>query len=331
MVLNGDSEIRDRIRRSAVIREEQGTSILSFHAMGTRCRISIVEPSRQAANAYLDHCLNWVATFEAKYSRFLNTSLISRINDTAGKQWIETDEETDRILALCNDLVFFTKGAFDPTSLPLIKLWNWKQSPAAIPSQEAINETRKITGWNKIQRKPGAIFLPEPGMALDLGGIGKEYAVDVVTAQAAQFGITSALVDFGQDIKGIGHPPGRPAWHVGLEDPASPGTCWGSVAVQNCAVASSGDYLRYFTQNGRRYGHILDPRTGEPVDNGCLLVNVVAPTCTIAGILSTTAFILGPRDGLDLIQRYHGAGGAISTNNGRQISTHLYEYLVHNS
>jgi len=328
MVLNPNIALRERVRQSAVVNEEDRLSTLTFHAMGTRCRVRIVEPSRPAANGYFDQVLTWVADFEAKYSRFLNDSLIGFINGAAGKMWVEVDEETDRLFNLCNDLFFLTNGAFDPTALPLIRLWNWKANPPVMPTEEAIQAARELTGWKRIQRRRSAIFLPQAGMCLDLGGIGKEYAVDMVAALATQYGVEHVLVDFGQDIRVLGHPPGRPAWHVGLENPQTPGTCWGSVAVNNHAVASSGDYLRHFVHDGQRYGHIVDPRTGRPVANGCLLVNVVASTCTVAGILSTTAFILGPREGFHLINGYHGAAGAIFTEQGNFITQRFYDHLI---
>jgi thiamine biosynthesis lipoprotein len=165
-------------------------------------------------------------------------------------------------------------------------------------------------------------------MCLDLGGIGKEYAVDRVLTLAASYGVRDVLVDFGQDMRALGRPPARAAWHIGLENPRSPGSCWGSVAAFNHAVASSGNYLRCFLHEGRRYGHIIDPRTGCPVDNRCLSVNVIAPTCTLAGILSTTAFILGPQDGYELINRTFGASGAIITETGTLITPRFYENLV---
>lgn len=328
MVLNQDAAVRDRVRQSAVIREANGLTVLTFHAMGTRCRALFVEPSRAAANAFLEDLLGWVAAFEARYSRFLEGSLISRINAAAGQHWVETDADADRMFALCAEMVFLTRGAFDPTALPLIKLWNWKQQPPAIPSDAAIAAARELVGWNQVQRRAGGIFLPQPGMALDLGGIGKEYAVDCALAIALQHRVDNVLLDFGQDIRVHGKPPGRPAWHVGLENPASPGSCWASVAVQDHAVASSGDYLRHFQHNGRRYGHIIDPRTGYPVENECLAVNVVAPNCTHAGILSTTAFILGPQEGYHLINSFPGASGALLTQHGNRITPRFYEHLV---
>lgn len=166
-------------------------------------------------------------------------------------------------------------------------------------------------------------------MSLDLGGIGKEYAVDCVVQLATAHGIANVLVDFGQDLCTRGAPAGKPAWHIGLEDPCNAGKCWAGVAIKDKAVATSGDYLRHFMINGRRYGHIIDPRTGYPVDNGCRAVSVIASTCTAAGILATTAFILGPTEGLKLIGNYMGAEGCITTNNSRHETRRFHEYVTH--
>jgi thiamine biosynthesis lipoprotein len=326
MVLSDQASLRDRVRQSATIRDQDGVSTLTFFAMGTRCRVLFAEPAGDKVRACGEQVLDWVADFEATYSRFLEGSLISRINQAAGKNWVEVDEETDRLFDLCQSLFFFTRGVFDPTSLPLIRLWDWKK--AVLPDDQAIAAAREVVGWNKVQRRRGEIFLPLAGMALDLGGIGKEYAVDRAALLAARHGIQNVLVDFGQDIRAHGKPPGRPAWHVGLENPRQPGTCWASVAVTDHAVATSGDYLRHFVHQQRRYGHIIDPRTGHPVANPCQAVSVVAPVCSVAGILTTTAFILGPQEGFHLIHSYLGASGAIVTETTNLITPRFYDHLV---
>ena len=276
----------------------------------------------------MDRALQWTAEFEAKYSRFIPESVIGRINQNAGEAWVEIDEETERLFSLCHDLWFFTQGAFDPTALPVIQLWNWKVEPEKLPDEARVRQVKELVGWRKVQRKKGAIFLPAPGMCLDLGGIGKEYAVDIVMAIAAEHGIENVLVDFGHDVRVHGCPPARPAWHIGLEDPRKPGSCWAGVLVKNQAVASSGDYLRHFQRNGRRYGHIVDPRTGYPVYNDCRSVTVIAPTCTVAGILSTTAFILGSKAGLSLIEGYFGAEGSINTETARLQTSRFFEHVA---
>ncbi len=321
--------VLERVRASVQeMPARSGTRRVGFQAMGTWCEITLHAASRGAADRFIPAAIEWVAAFETKYSRFLPDSLISRINAAAGQEWVTTDPETDQLFGLCSELFFLTRRAFDPTALPLIRLWNWKAQPFVLPTDAAIQQARELTGWNKIQRRPGGIFLPKNGMCIDLGGVGKEYAVDRVVQLAAEFGVRDVLVNFGQDIHAAGTPPSLPAWHVGLEDPKKPGSCWGGVAARDLAVATSGDYLRKHEHNGRRYGHILDPRTGYPVDNGCRAVTVLAPTCTVAGILSTTAFILGPKDGLELISSYRGASGCILTETQRYETRQFAEHLT---
>lgn len=329
MVLNSVS-VLERVRAS--VRElsgRAGTRKVGFQAMGTHCEITFHTTNRSAADHFIQSAVRWVAEFEAKYSRFIPDSLIGRINQAAGDHWVEIDPETDLLFALCQDMYFLTRRAFDPTALPLIQLWNWKAQPPAIPTEAAIRAALDCVGWNKLQRKPNAVFLPKKGMAIDLGGIGKEFAVDRVVQIAEQSGLAHVLVNFGQDVFAKGAAPGLPAWHVGLEDPKNPGKCWAGVAASNVAVATSGDYLRKFEIQGRRYGHILDPRSGYPVDNGCCSVSVIAPSCTVAGVLSTSAFILGPKDGLDLISSSMGAAGCIQTDSKRYETRQFAEYLTH--
>ena len=304
MVLTGSSEkiVHDRVWASALRIASGDMHTLTFTAMSTHCQVKCHSFDTRLVRAYQDEVLNWVAWFEARYSRFIGDSLIGRINAAAGEHWVEIDPETEALFQLCQDMIFFTRGVFDPTALPLMKLWNWKAQAPVVPTEEAIRATRELVGWNKIQRRPGGIFLPRAGMLLDLGGIGKEYAVDRALTLGLERGLTNVLVDFGQDVRVHGRPANGDKWIIGLEDPHQPGKCWTAVAVNHEAVATSGDYVRHFTYAGKRFGHIIDPRTGYPVDNGVLSVSIVAPHCTFAGILSTAAFILGPRDGLEMME-----------------------------
>jgi thiamine biosynthesis lipoprotein len=327
-VTQSSLSVLERVRRSATESLTSGNYNLAFQAMGTVCRVQFRCGQASLARTFQDEVLTWVAQFEAKYSRFLADSLISRINAAAGEHWVEIDPETQNLIKLCSEMFFFTRGAFDPTALPLIKLWNWKSQPAALPTADQLAAARELCGWNKVQLRPGGIFLPRTGMSIDLGGIGKEYAVDCVTQLALQRGIESVLVDFGQDIRVGGKPPTKGAWHIGLEDPKNPGQCWTGLAVTGNAVATSGDYLRHFKKDGRRYGHIVDPRDGQPVHNRCISVSVIAPSCTVAGILSTTAFILGPTEGLNLISQCLGAEGCITTDQTRHQTRRFHEYVT---
>jgi thiamine biosynthesis lipoprotein len=328
MVLTSPT-IHERIFESARLNPVDGLYRLSFQAMGTFCRVDFdAFLSREKARAFSELVLHWVADFEVKYSRFSPHSLISRINAAAGTHWVDIDAETEALFNTCQEFNFITRGTFDPHSLAMLKLWNWKSNHPVIPSFVQIQDTLQLVGWNKVQRRPGAVYLPEKGMGLDLGGIGKEYAVDCVMQLAVESGITNVLVDFGQDLRMTGVPPGKPAWHIGLENPHHPGLCWSSLAIQQKAVATSGDYLRHFKHQGKRYGHIIDPRTGYPVDNGCRAVTVIAPSCTVAGVLATSAFMLGAEEGIALIENYFDAEGCITTETKTYESKNYHEYIV---
>ncbi len=302
---------------------------LAFRAMATQCEVQYTAPGGDPqAKGFEAAAEGWVRAFEAKYSRFQPASIVSRINDAAGKEWVAVDPETEALLAMCDTLHFMTRGILDPSALPLIRLWNWKADPPVVPTREAVAQALRLVGWAKVRREPGRVFLPERGMALDFGGFGKEYAVDMVSLLAKDHGVRDTLVDFGHDLRASGAPPGRPAWHIGLEDPANPGKTWGSVALSNKSIASSGDYLRSFTVAGRRYGHIIDPRTGFPVANGCTQATVIADTCLQAGMLSTAAFISGVQQGLEMIRSCPGCEGIILTEKERAQTRGFFAFVV---
>ena len=325
---DSNAVVYERVKRSAQSSLTGDFYKLSFNAMNTVCRVHFRTTNPKQAQEVQNEVLQWVAWFEARYSRFIPDSLIGQINAAAGLHWVDVDPETDALLNLCQEMIFFTRGVFDPTSLPLIRLWNWKANPPVVPDEAAVQAAQDLVGWRKIQRKPGSIFLPKTGMCLDLGGIGKEYAVDRVLTIVLQRGVSNVLIDFGADVRVHGEPPEKGAWHIGLEDPKNPGHVWTGVAVTNHAVATSGDYLRHFVNQGRRYGHILDPRSGYPVNNGILSVSVIAPHCTVAGILSTSACILGPQQGLDLISLCPGAEACITTETNRFQTKGFYAYAT---
>jgi len=302
---------------------------LTFQAMATQCEIQYTAPGGDPQAARFEAAAQaWVHAFEAKYSRFQPGSIVSRINAAAGQSWVEVDEETETLLSLCDTLHFMTRGILDPTALPLIRIWNWKANPPVIPTAAEVAAAQRLVGWKKVERQPGKVFLPQSGMALDFGGFGKEYAVDLVSLIAADHGLSDVLVDFGHDLRAAGAPPGKAAWHIGLEDPKNPGKTWASVGLTGRSIASSGDYLRSFTVGGRRYGHIIDPRTGYPVANGCTQATVIAGTCLQAGMLSTAAFIAGVDLGLELIRSCPGAEGILLTEKERAQTRGFFNYVA---
>jgi len=306
-----------------------GLDRLVFRALGTQCEVQYQVNPPGTARAFEQSVRAWVETFEGRYSRFRPDSIVSRINAAAGRDWVGIDREMEDMLDVCASVRSLTGGIIDSTAGPLLLLWDYHRPQPRLPGATEIAAARALAGWHLVQRQPGRVFLPKAGMSLDFGGWGKEWAVDAVAQLAGRHGIRHALVDFGHDIRCLGTPPGRPAWHVGLEDPFAPGQHRESVALlAGRGIASSGDYLRGFTLGGRRYGHIVDPRSGQPVAHGCRQVTVIADTCFQAGLLSTTAFVLGPDAGLAFIAQFPGAEALIVSDTGRAETRGFWNHVV---
>lgn len=308
--------------------DTRGIRTLGFTAMATNCVVKFRLDDDRSAMEFAAEALDWVARFEARFSRFKPDSVISRINSAAGGDWVEVDAETEHMLNLAGDLNQRTIGVVDASVLPLLNVWNWKQTRERLPDKDEVKAALELCGWRKIERRPGAVRLPKAGMGLDLGGFGKEYAVDYVARMARERGVRDALIDFGRDIFAMGGNGDHPFWHVGIEDGNQPGNCWGGLAVSDQAVCSSGDYHRHFTHDGIRYGHILDPRTGWPVSNGMRAVTVVAPSCIEAGAYSTAVFVLGPRDGIHLASLARGVEVCAQSESGIEGTRDFGRWLV---
>ncbi len=306
----------------------QGIRHLEFRAMGTHCSIKFRQPDEDKALAFAADALTWLGRFEAKFSRYQPQSLISTINAAAGHEWVSIDEEMEHMLNLADDLHRRTNGILDPTLLPLLRVWDWTKVHEKLPSTREVQTALALTGWGKIERRTGAIYLPIAGMGLDFGGFGKEYAVDYIARMARSSGILDALIDFGRDIYAMGGNGTHPFWHIGIQNANLPDECWGGLAISDRAVSASGDYARHFYHQGVRYGHILDPRTGWPVTNGMQAVTVVAPSCLEAGAYSTSVFVLGIQEGLHLASLARSVEVCTQAESGIDGSRGFGQFLV---
>jgi len=299
-----------------------------FHALGTMNDILFRAASRARAAVFRDAALEWIRAYEARHSVFISDSMISKINAAAGAAWVDIPPETEALFRLCDWYVWMTKGLLDPTAGPLLQLWDFRASPSRVPSEAQVREALSRIGWEKVLRQDAKVFLSCPGMKLDLGGIGKEYAVDRLVQLAAENGVRDILVDLGHDIRAAGVAPDGGPWRVGLEHPQSPGRCWGEVVLDNAALCCSGNYARYFEVEGRRYSHLINPRTGYPADSGCDAAWVHAATAVEAGALSMLAVMLGPDEGLPVIQQTQAAEGCLWLD-GRCHQTRRFHVQVH--
>lgn len=278
---------------------------LSGQAMGTVWEIKVAGGQRPSAAQLQTICQDFFKTSEQRLSYFLPGSEISRLNEKAGKSPVTLSPAAFDLIKQAKNYGHLTKGAFDLTVAPLLRLWGFYRGQGRRPEPDKIQEILGLIGYQKVElaEPQRTVFLPQPGMAVDLGGIAKGWAVDELVKILRQNGIREALVDLGGNIYGLGRPNG---WQVGVKDPRDKTRILAVLKLRDQAVATSGDYERYFTIAERRYCHIFDPRTGWPVANGVASVTVVAPTGLQADALSTSLFVLGPDQGLDLIKRWPG-------------------------
>lgn len=292
----------------------QGLYKLAFEAIGSHCVIQFRCERAETARAFRLAALSWMRDFEGAFSRFLPGSELSRVNAAAGGPPVPVTQAFVKMLELCELVHALSGGVHDPTSLPLTLLWDRAEDHQQLPGQAEMAATLDLVGWKKVEWADGFVRLPRPGMSLDFGGFGKEYAVDRVVRIAGDFSIRDLLVDFGRDIATLGCPPDFTHWVVGVEDALFPDKPLLRAALSGSAMASSGNYRRYRTIRGTRYGHQIDPRTGETASTGIDAVTCIASSCLVAGLFSQAAFILGARAGLALLESQPGVEGVIQTS-----------------
>ncbi|MEJ6635137.1 MAG: FAD:protein FMN transferase [Akkermansiaceae bacterium] len=297
---------------------------LRFKALGTNCVVQFRAPSVEAAKGYRAAALGWIREFENTWSRFRPDSLLCQINASAGKTAVELTPEQDEVVRLCEHTYRTSRKIIDPSSYPLTRLWDEAEQRDVVPSEKAIAEAVKLVGWEKVEFSDGRIFLPEGGMALEIGGFGKEYAVDQLIALARSFEIEHALVDLGRDVATLGSPPHGPYWVVGAENAQQLDAPLHRLAITNQALTTSGNGRRFRSIAGEEFGHIIDARSGSPVKNDLLTATCLANDCLTAGLLSTSACILGAEAGMAEIDRSLNAEALFQTK-----TTTLFSHSIH--
>ena len=223
---------------------------------------------------------------EQRYSRYLDDSLVSTINRRAGSQtFTEVDTETAALLDLAGQLWQESGGLFDITSGPLRRAFNFQNGGGASPEQ--LDAARALIGWERIEWRDNGLRLPIAGMEIDLGGLVKEYAADCAAQLMREAGVKHGLIELAGDVVAIGVQASDAPWSVGIRDPQQDSSIL-AVHLTDSAMATSGNYARVIKHDGRAYGHLLDPRSGLPVE-GPTSVTVIDTRCLTAGAVSTVA------------------------------------------
>jgi thiamine biosynthesis lipoprotein len=262
-----------------------------FQAMASDCEVLLEVDGQAEAAEVLRLVADEARRIEHKFSRYRRDNVLHRINTAHGAR-VEVDDETADLLdyaALCHRL---SEGRFDITSGVLRRAWRFDGSDR-LPAPELVQQLLAQVGWDKLDWQRPRLHLPA-GMEIDFGGLGKEYAVDRAARLARAQTAASFVINFGGDLFINGPRREGAVWSIGVEDPrAGEPSALAQLKVRRGGVATSGDARRFLLKEGRRYGHILDPRTGWPVEGAPRSVTVVGPTCMEAGMLATFAILCG--------------------------------------
>ena len=269
--------------------------VYPFRALGSSCEFQLYGDSREQLEDVAAAGHAEIRRIEIKYSRYRDDSVVSQINRSAETGVaVSVDAETCGLLDYAQTAYEQSGGVFDITSGVLRRVWDFKSGK--LPAAEEVDELLQLVGWSRVEYRQSRISLPRRGMEIDFGGFGKEYAADRIAGQCRALGIRAGLIELGGDISVIGPHPDRSPWQVGIQDPRESGRALASLSLRRGALASSGDYERFMEVDGKRYSHLLDPRTGWPVE-GLAGVSVVADQCLVAGTATTIGMLKG-RDGV---------------------------------
>ncbi len=264
-----------------------------FKAMASPCELLVEGADEAQARVLLEAAAAEALRIEAKFSRYRDDSVIAMLHRSRGEP-VAVDDETALLLDYAAACHAMSDGLFDVTSGVLREAWRFDGSDR-VPKADRVRVLVERIGWHKLHWQRPQIVLP-PGMEIDLGGIGKEYAVDRVLALLRSQAALPMLVNFGGDLAVSGLRADGRAWQVGVERPdAQQRSAVLTLDLSAGALATSGDARRYLLKDGVRYGHILDPRDGWPVRGAPRSVTVAAGRCTEAGTLATLAMLQGPR------------------------------------
>lgn len=282
--------------------EEAGAKQQIRYHMGTLWTVEAKGPEAERA---MEEAFSEIGRLDRLLSTYRADSELSRLNRDGSQGWVAVSSETRSLVERALKVARLSDGAFDPTVGPMVKLWGFKYMDYHMPSAGQIREAKARVGYREVETDASrGIRFRRPGMELDLGAIAKGYAVDRAVEILKERGMTRIRVDAGGnqrvwDTQGEG-------WVLGIRHPRREGEVLGAIGLRAGSISTSGDAERGFWKDGVRYGHVLDPRTGQP-SQGVLSVTVTAPEAETADALSTALYVLGPEAGLARLGAFPGA------------------------
>ncbi len=300
-----------------VVKLAESTRVLSV--MGTELSITASHESQQVVQAALNAAIAEIQRVEDLATDWRDSPLMT-LNRAKGDGPHAVPPELAQLIEkalLCSEL---TSGAFDSTFRAVGSLWDFKAIPPRVPSQELVKQTLHKVGYQKVSVDVGAATVTRPeGLWIGLGGIAKGYGVDRAMAVLMEHGIENGIVNAGGDLKALGK-NGRELWTIAIRHPRDQQRIIAVLPISNTCIVTSGDYERFFEYNGKRYHHILDPRTGFP-STGAISSTVIAPDAATADALATALCVLPPKAGIELIEQLARVEAIIVQMDGNVLTT----------
>jgi thiamine biosynthesis lipoprotein len=287
--------------------------------MGTSVEVEAYGSSEVVRREAIEKAFGAIAEIDRLMSNYREDSELAHINRSASQEPVRVSQPTLAVLTLAQQVSERSQGAFDITVGPLVRLWGFHDKRPHLPSAAEFSAVRPLVDYRhvRIDSTAQTVRFARSGVELDLGGIAKGFAVEVASNVLRERGL-SGFIDAGGNQYLLGVPPGKQTWTVGIKDPAQPDRLLGIVDTLETSVSTSADYATYVEIGGRKFGHVLDPRTLRPAD-ASLSVTILSRDGTLADALSKAVFILGPSEGVKLadsfpntfaIVAYRGPSGA---------------------
>ena len=277
----------------------------SFRSMGGLAVVTLGESCSRRIDSITEQIEDLFTRLESELSTYRFDSAISQLEEQAAVAAVGVSGDALQVLTLGKQFGDFSEGAFDITITPILRLWGFGRAkePTEVPSEGEIQDQLKLVDYRRLELKDGTAFLPVKGMAVDLGGIAKGFAIDRAYNLCREAGIEDFLLDLSGNIRASGKPRWRGKWQIGVRDPFDPSRILGKVNVrEGWALATSGSYERFVLVGDTRYSHVIDARSGQPVQ-GTASATILAPDASTADGLSTPFFIAGLKGAGDLLAK----------------------------
>ena len=290
----------------------------SFIKMGSVFDLTLVANNQVEADQLFEQAISEIDRIERLISSWNQASETSQVNQMAGKKAVKVTKELYDLVFRAKAIAQLTNGAFDPTYASVDKIWTFDGRDVKQPNTEIISASVSKIGFDKIAFDPleSSLYLPLQGMKIGFGAIGKGYAADRVKFLLQKQGVAAGIVNASGDMSAWGIQPNGNPWQVGLINPKNKDKVFAWFPVKDQAVVTSGDYEKFVLINGKRYGHIINPKTGFP-SQGVISCTVFAPKAELADALSTALFVMGVETGIDFINQLNQVEAIMIDDTGK--------------